>query len=126
MAGLSTLLVKGFKAEAAITKRRIVKFGASDTGALPSAAAADLHVGVSSDIDAALGENCDVTLSGIGEVEFGGVVTRGQKLTSDAVGRAIAAAPAAGVNAHVVGVAMVSAVLGDIGPVLVQPSVMQG
>ena len=126
MAGLTYGLIKGFKAETAIPKRRIVKFGASDIGVVLGTAATDLSIGVSSEIDSAIGESCDVLMSRIGEVEYGGVITRGQKLTSDATGRAVAAAPGAGVNAHVIGTAMVSGVAGDIGAVAMFPSVMQG
>ncbi len=126
MAGLSRGMMKAFVAETAITRRRIVKFGAADNAVVQAAAAADLSFGVSSEIDAAIGQTCDVVLSDIADVEFGGAVTRGAKLTADAQGRAVAAAPAAGANAQVIGVALVTAVLGDVGPVLLKQSVMQG
>ena len=64
--------------------------------------------------------------SGIADVEFGGAVTRGAAVTSDANGKAVAAAPAAGSNVRIIGFAEVSAVAGDIGPILVAPGVMQG
>lgn len=120
MAGHSPLQAKAFKAEAAITKRRIVKFGSTDALIVPGAAAADASIGITSEIDAAIGENCDVFLLGIADVEYGGAVTRGAKLTSDATGRAIAAAA----GNHVVGIAMVSGVIGDIGSALLCQSVM--
>jgi hypothetical protein len=126
MAGLSPGLVKAFKAEAAVTKRRIVKFGAADTAVLLGAASTDLSIGVSTEIDSAIGEPCDVIMSGIAEVEYGGTIARGAKVTSDATGKAVAAAPGAGVNAQVIGFATVSGVAGDIGSVMVSPSVMQG
>lgn len=126
MAGLSTTLTKGFKAGAAITRRRIVKFGADDASVLLGAAATDALIGVSTEIDAAIGEPCDVHLGGIPEVEFGGAVTRGAQLTSDATGRAIAAAPAAGANVRTIGIALVSAVAGDIGPIMLSPGSLQG
>ena len=126
MAGLTPGMVKNFKAEAAIAKRRIVKFGASDAQILPGAASADLLIGVSAEIDAAIGEPCDVYLSGIPEVEYGGNVTRGDFLTSDAVGRAVTAAPAAGVNARIIGMAIVSGVIGDVGAVHLSPGRIQG
>mgnify|MGYP001005140415 CR=1 FL=1 len=125
-AGLSTTLTKAFKAEAAVTRRRIVKFGSTDDFVVQAAAGADLVFGVSSELDAAAGEVCDVHLAGIADVEFGGNVTRGQKLMADASGRAIAVAAGAGANVQVVGWAMVSAVLGDIGPLAIAPSTFQG
>lgn len=126
MAGHSPGLTKSFKAGAAIGRRLIVKFGAADETVLPGAAATDLLLGVTTDIDAALGEPCDVHLGGIAEVIYGGNVTRGQKLTSDANGKAVAAAPAAGVNNQIIGIAMASGVADDIGAVLLDRSVMQG
>ena len=125
-AGLSTIQTKAFKAEAAVTKRRIVKFGAGDDAVLLAAAVGDLSIGVSSNVDAAIGEPCDVHLLGIAEVEFGGTIARGAKVTSDATGRAVAAAPAAGVNNQVIGIATVSGVVGDIGSILIAQSVIQG
>ncbi|MGD9599926.1 MAG: capsid cement protein [Steroidobacteraceae bacterium] len=119
--GLSKTLIAG----AAVAARRIVKFGASDTAVLQAAAATDLSIGVA-DLGAASGEYCDVIVDGIALVEYGGNVTRGAKLTSDADGKAIAAAPAAGANAQVIGIAMLSGVAGDIGSVRIAPSTMQG
>lgn len=126
MAGLSRGLTKAFLAETAVTRRRIVKFGSSDAGIVLAGAATDLCVGVATEIDAAIGQTCDVVMSDIADVEFGGTVTRGSKLTADAQGRAVAAAPAAGSNVHVIGIALVSAVANDVGPVLLKQSVMQG
>lgn len=123
---MSELLLKNYVAGAAIAAYRIVKFGAADGTVVQAAAAADLSVGVSAELDVAQGERVDVVRVGHPLVEYGGNVTRGQKLTSDAQGRAIAAAPAAGANVQIVGIAEVNAVLGDIMPMLLAPSVMQG
>ncbi|MBN8844802.1 MAG: DUF2190 family protein [Sphingomonadales bacterium] len=125
MAGLSTTLTKNFKAEAAVPRRRIVKFGAA-AGVIVGAASTDKVFGISSEIDAAIGEPCDVHLGGLPEVEYGGVVGFGDYLTSDGVGRAVAAAPGAGVNASIIGQAMVSGVLGDVGVCLMSPGRIQG
>lgn len=120
--GLQKTLIAG----AAVAKNRIVKFGAADTAAIQAAAATDLLIGVSDNLGADSGEPFDVIVDGIALVEYGGNVTRGQKLTADADGKAIAAAPAAGANAQIIGVAMLSGVAGDIGSVRIAPSVMQG
>ncbi|CAN5610805.1 hypothetical protein BH10PSE5_BH10PSE5_01300 [soil metagenome] len=120
-------LTKTFTAEAAVTRRRICKFGATDSSVLMGAAATDLLMGVSDmSADVPIGHRCEVRLSGIAEVEFGGAVTRGQPITSDAIGRAVAAAPGAGVNNRLIGFAMVSAVLGDIGDVFMDLGSIQG
>jgi hypothetical protein len=126
MAGLSTTLTKNSRAEAAVPRRRIVKFGAADNAVLVGAASTDKIFAISSEIDAAIGEPCDIHIGGIAEVEYGGAVTRGDYLTSDGVGRAVAAAPGAGVNASIIGQAMVSGVLGDIGSCTIFPGRIQG
>lgn len=119
-------LIKNFKAEAAITKYTIVKMGSADGQVLQAAAVGDKIVGVTTDIDAAINERCDVIFGGEAEVVFGGAVTRGDLLTTDANGRAVTAAPAAGTNNRIVGIALVSGVLGDVGRILVQPGSFQG
>lgn len=117
--GANPGLIKTYDAEAAITKYRIVKFGAADEGVLMAAAATDLLVGVSNILGAeAAGDPCDVIRSGIAKVEYGAAVTRGQLLTANASGQAI---PAVTTN-QVIGVAELSGVAGDIGSVLVAPS----
>ena len=90
------------------------------------AAVGDFLMGVLTGLDAAVNEPADVVQGGIADVEYGGVVTRGAPLTSDATGRAVVAAPAAGVNNRIVGFAEVSGVLGDIGAVRLAIGFMQG
>ncbi|MFO0467626.1 MAG: capsid cement protein [bacterium] len=120
--GLQKTLIAG----AAVTKNRVLKFGADDLSAIHAAASTDLLMGVSDNLGASSGEPFDVIIDGIALVEYGGNVTRGDMLTSDSVGRAVAAAPAAGVNARVIGVSMISGVLGDIGSVRLAPGRIQG
>jgi hypothetical protein len=124
---MNVILEKNMVAEAAVLANRIVKFGTADGQVVQAAAAADLLIGVASrDFDAAIGERIDVMTHGIAAVKLGGAVTRGQPVTSDANGKGIAAAPAAGANARVVGIAMASGVLDDVIDVLLSQSVMQG
>lgn len=106
-------------AEAAIPAYTIVKPGATDGSWVPAAAATDLMGGVSESVAAASGERVDVARVGIADVLYGGTVTRGQKLTSDASGRAVTAVS----GNHVIGTAEVSGVVGDIGSVLIAPGV---
>lgn len=120
-------LAKTFIAGAAIAPRRIVKFGADDRTVLPSAAAADLGIGVSDSLgEDTIGQPVDIIIDGIANIDYGGTIVRGQKLISDAAGKAIAATAAAGANVQVIGFAMLSGVAGDIGKVRIAPSVMQG
>lgn len=114
-------LIKTLTAGGAVAARRLVKFGSADGAVVQAAAATDGVIGVSEAIGAASGERVDVVFAGVAEVEYGGTVTRGALLTSDASGKAIAAAPAAAAAARVIGIAMVSGVSGDIGSVLIAP-----
>lgn len=120
-------LVKSYSAEGAISPCRIAKFGAADYGVLQAAAATDKLVGVTVPlITVGSGETVDVIHDGIADVEYGGNVTRGDLLTSDANGKAITATAAAGSNIRVIGVALVSGVAGDICPVLLDLTSFQG
>lgn len=115
--GLQKTLIAG----GTVIKNRIVKFGSGDTSVVQAAAATDLLIGVSDSLGAASGEPVDIILDGIALVEYGGNVTRGQLLTADADGKAVAAAPAATGSARIIGVAMLSGVSGDIGSVMIAP-----
>lgn len=127
MAGETRGLVKGYTPGAKVEKFRILKFGASDGVVIKAAAATDLLIGVSTEIDSeATDSRCDGVRSGLTRVLYGGTITRGQYLTSDANGKAVVAAPAQGANVYTIGQAEVSGVDGDIGWVLVCPGVMQG
>ena len=104
---------------------RIVKKGASEDLVIPSSAGLDKHTGVAQ-TGGATGARVRVGMSGIVKVEAGGTFVQGDRLTSDANGRAIVAAPGAGVNVNVIGIAMSDSVLNDIGTVLLAPSTWQG
>ena len=121
------ILTDNFRAEAVISKRTIVKHGAVDGTVVPATAATDLIIGVSEQIDSAIGQSCDVILQGIADIAAGAAFARGARLTTDATSRAIIAAPAAGSNVQILGIALAAATAaGDIVPVLVSQSVMQG
>jgi len=123
---MNILLAKNFIAEAAINPFRIIKLGAADGQVLQAAAVADKSIGVSTDIAAAINERCDVIVAGEADVQYGGAVARGDLLTTDANGKAVVAAPGAGVNNRIIGVALVAGVLDDIGRVAISQSMMQG
>lgn len=121
------LLQKGYTATGAIAARRLVAMGAADGTVVQATGGTAAILGVQSEIGVEVGERASVAMVGnIEDVVFGGNVTRGDPLTSDAQGRAITAAPAAGVNIHCVGYAEVSGVVGDIGTVIISPFRMQG
>ena len=86
-------LDRTYVAQGAITQRRYVKFGTVDGTVTQAASAADALIGVCIQPGGALdGERVDIRRLGMGEVEYGGNVTRGDRLTSDAQGRAVTAA----------------------------------
>lgn len=120
-------LVRTYLAGAVINKNRVVKFDTSDSTVVQAAAVGDLSIGVCDNMGAtAAGDPVDVILSGIANVEYGGTITRGAKLTVDSVGRVVSAAPSAGANNQVIGIAMLSGVIGDIGKVHINPCTVQG
>lgn len=119
-------LTRNFTTGGAIAARRFVMFGSADHTIVQADGATALIVGASTELAAASGARCDAHLAGIVEVEAGGSITRGVKVTSDANGKAVAAAPAAGVNNQIGGIAMVSASSGDVMTVLLSPHTMQG
>ena len=126
MDGKTYLLDKEFEAVAtAVVKHRIVKVGASDDLVIHAAAVGDAMFGVVQH-DAAIGARARVALYGITEIEYGGTISQGDLLTSDATGKAVAAAPILGVNNSVIGRAMKSGVVGDIGAVILFPGQIQG
>jgi len=119
-------LQKSFTAGAAINPRRFVKLSAANT-VIQAAAVSDAIIGASNDVGAASGERQDVVMSGITEIEASAAFSLGALLTSDAVGRAAAAAPAAGTNNRIGGIALDAAVAtGDIVRVLLTPGSVQG
>ncbi len=125
MAGPNTLLTKTFNAGGAITKYRLLKIGAADDAVIEAVGVTAPIVGVSSETVAS-GDRIDVDMAGLLEVELGGTVARGDYLTATAAGKAVKAAPAAGANNDVAGVAMASGVIGDIINVLMTPGRIQG
>lgn len=101
-------------APAAIKKLHLVTFDTTDDTVKTATAKTDAPLGVSTDVDSADGQRCDVVLTGISPVIYGAAVTRGQLLTTDTEGRAIPAAAAD----RVFGMALVSGVLNDAGSIL--------
>jgi hypothetical protein len=120
------LLKKNFVAGGAIAAYRICMFSGAGT-VVQASAASSMAIGVSDSIPAASGERVDVQTHGVGEVEAGAAITVGALLMSDAQGRAITAAAAAGTNVRVIGIALEAAVAaGDIIRFLQSPGSFQG
>jgi len=136
---MNPTLIKNFISGSAINSYRIVKQGAADGQVIQSGAAIDFIFGATGELGVnAANARIDVIVAGIAEIEVGGVISRGDPVTSDALGRAVAAtrhthvenADAAYVqNAvtgaasaeRIIGFAMVDAVANDIADVLLAP-----
>ncbi|TAD90954.1 MAG: DUF2190 domain-containing protein [Alphaproteobacteria bacterium] len=119
---MSRVLVKSFRATGAIGFRRLVAArtgaGSSDREVVQAAATSDPIIGVClNETGAVAGEVVNVLMIGWEPVKLGGTVTRGQLLTSDASGRAIAAAA----TNRVVGIAQASGVADDEIDILLSP-----
>jgi hypothetical protein len=99
-----------------IPKFRIVKLVANDQVALATAAT-DLLIGTIDDIPKGANDRtADIQIAYVAPIEYGGTVTAGAELTSDAQGRAITATVA---GSRLIGIALQAGVLGDISQVLI-------
>ena len=120
------LMFKAFTAGGAINPYRIVRLSAADT-VVQAAAATEGIFGVNSDLTIVSGERVEVMTDGIAFVEAGAAVTISALITADASGRGVTAAPGAGVNNRVIGVALDAAsAAGDVIRVLLSPGSVQG
>lgn len=114
--GPNYVLSKGFVVDAAAVTAnfgfgRVAKFSTSNTLVTSVTAATDQPLGVVQDtLDSAkiLTGKATVTLAimGMARCIAGAALTRGARLTIDSVGRVVAAAPAAGTNNNLVGMAL--------------------
>jgi len=94
-------------------------------GAVETATAAtDTTLGLSAGFDQDAGQMGDVILSGPGPVIAGGDIDFGDKLMTDAQGRAVKLVPAPGETVAVVGTALRDAAEGDIFDMHVSPSLL--
>lgn len=119
--GQTSGMEKSVKCTAVIgTAFTIAKPGADDNTYSLAAGATDALLGIFQHITTVVGEAVRLMLSGISPIVYGGVITRGDPLTSDANGKAVKAV--AGQN--IIGYATVSGVLNDVGYCLISPQVM--
>jgi len=119
-------LTKTYTAQGAIPARAIVKAGSADGTVTVATSGADAIIGVNERLDVDNGDRVDVSHGGIAEIVCGGSVAFGSYLTASNAGVAVAAAPAAGVNARTVGLALTSGSAGDIIDTLLTLTRIQG
>lgn len=120
------ILFKNFTAGAAIAAFRLVRFSAAET-VIQAAAVSEFIIGATQDVAPANGERAEILMAGIAYVEAGAAFALGALLTTDGVGRAVVAAPAAGTNNRIAGFALDAAVAaGDVVRVMLAPGSFQG
>ena len=106
------------KAGAAIAAYRLVEIKTADNEVHQAAADTAKLVGAIGRTAGASGDTVDIAIAGVAEVEAGADVTRGDLVTADADGKAT---PTTTAGKRIVGIAMGSAVAGDIFNVLLSP-----
>jgi hypothetical protein len=116
------LLIKTFTTTSAIGSYLIAAHDVNDRECKLSTAATDALVGITQLVGAdAAGDRVDLVLAGAVKVTYGGTVAKGDRLTSDASGRAITTTTAGN---KVLGIALKDGVVGDVGSVHISPSVI--
>lgn len=123
---MAPLQFRSVLAQAAIAGFLIIKHGTVDNSAALATTSADLLIGTNEALAKDAGEMVDYPTAGTGQVRLGAAVTRGQPITADAASKGIAAAPAVGVNARIIGFALQSGVLDDVIDYQIAPGAVQG
>jgi hypothetical protein len=115
---MNPTLTKNYRASSAIPKNTLVKLGNGSDDVTASATASEAVIGVSGNVDAAVGERVDVIHLGIAEVVASGAVARGANVSSSGDG-GVVTTPGTGTPV-VVGVALEAATAaGDIIRILI-------
>lgn len=117
---------KSMTAQGTVDPFLICKPGTLDLTVVIATAATDLLIGTSDALGKVTGELVDIDVRPIAEVRLGGSVTRGQQLTANGSGKAVTAAPGAGANVRVIGVALKSGAADDVVPYLRALGTVQG
>jgi hypothetical protein len=128
MIGVTTIQnEKSVTSNAAITAFTIAKFGADENTMGPAAGNTDQLIGIFQH-DAASGSEVRIALPGdISWCKLGtGGITLGAFVTSDGTGQGVAPGSTAGTNYTVIGYALRAGSAGDLVPVMIVPSRIQG
>jgi hypothetical protein len=109
---------RSYVAESVIPPYRMACFGVAAGSATQAVDGSKFLCGVTQIVGAdAIGDQVDICRDGLPEVQYGGVVTKGDPLTSDADGKAITAQA----GQHFLGYAEVDGVEDDIGLIFISP-----
>lgn len=117
---MNPLLIKSFKASAAIGAYLIAKASGDKTVAT-AAGSTDKLVGITREMATDSGGMADLTLAGAAELILGGNVSFGDRLTSDASGKGVVVASVSGTVVNTIAVALADGVANDRIPVLLAP-----
>jgi hypothetical protein len=117
---------KAYIADTDIGPYLIVKAGSVDGNVALAGAVTDKLLGITDSVGTAAGQSADVIHEGSANCTAGGTIAAGDWLTVNASGQAVTAAPTTGTNNQIIGKALVSAVVGDVFPVLLSMGQNQG
>lgn len=117
---MNPLLMKSFKASAAIGAYLIARASGDKTVAR-AGASTDKLVGITRELDTDSGGMADLTLAGAAELILGGNVSFGDRLTADANGKGVVVASVNGTVVNTIAMALADGVANDRIPVLVLP-----
>lgn len=120
-------LIKTFNASGAISKLLLCTLAAT-AGVVEQATNASTNlIGIADPGgDVADGERIEVITHGFSEVVYGGNIANGDPITADANGKAVKAAPAAGVQVPIIGFAVGDGELDVIGSIRIAPGILTG
>lgn len=113
-------------ADAAFTGCQFTAYGTQDGHAIPASDPTKPLMGVSDTLAVSPGQMVDVQMTQIGEVVAGGTIAYGDRLMTDANGRAVKAAKQTGATIYTAGYAQSGAVAGDIFPFLITLGAIDG
>lgn len=111
------MFIKSYRADAAVGPHLIVKAGAADGSIAQASGPTTAIMGVADSLGGSTGQIMDTVNGGYATVIYGGIVTRGAPLTSDANGKAVVATVA---GSRLIGFAVLAGAAGDKGTVHVQ------
>jgi hypothetical protein len=123
---MNPLLTKAYNAEAAVAANTIVMAGSADDQVVHATAETDGLLGVAGALGADADDRIDVIMVGIAEVKTGGIIARGELVTSDASGYGVklTSTMLQGGACNSIGIALKAAASGDIIPILVSPQLV--
>lgn len=123
---MTTGFIKSRRAAVDIAGCLLVAFTATRNQVTVAATATDPLAGISDAEGGKAGGLVDVYLTEIGDLRAGGVISPGDLVTADAMGRGVKATRQAGAVVRYIGVAQGPAVEGDIFHVLIAPGAIHG